>query len=166
MNAGDRMKKLSDLLTLHVELDEMFLAHQRRLLHFDFNGAFSILDEYESFLLSHMNDEEKILLPIYKSRGSQTPCGNAQLFLKEHSRMREWVTFFKQQITKLAADATPEGDLIRLLDRQSFFKRLCSHHDRREADFLYFELDRITSDSEKADLLRQVTCSRLMLNIA
>ena len=89
MNTGDRMRKLSDLLTLHVELDEMFLAHQKLLLHFDFNRAFSILDEYESFLLSHMSDEEVILMPIYKSRGYQAPGGKAQLFLKEHSRICE-----------------------------------------------------------------------------
>lgn len=160
------MRTLSDLLRLHVELDEMFLAHQFLLLRFDFKRAFFLLEEYESYLLRHMKDEEEILMPVFKSRGFQTPGGNAQLFFKEHSRMRGWISFFKQQIAKLATDTEPEGDLILLLDRQSFFKRLCSHHDRREANFFYPELDRITTNIEKAELLGQMDCARLMLKTA
>lgn len=153
------MRNLSELLDLHKYLDEMFLAQQYTLLHFDFAEALSLLEQYETALLSHMKDEEEVLMPIYQERASVIKGGNAQLFLDEHAKMRGWVKLFKNEIARLAEEPKPEADLIQLLDRESFYKRLCSHHDKRETDILYPELDRITTDTEKVELLSRVTCS-------
>jgi len=160
------MNKLSELLDLHKDLDEMFLAQQYALLHFDFKSALSILMKYESALLTHIKDEEEILLPIYKEHACIIKGGNAQLFLDEHLKMLGWVEFFNEHIARLANESSPESDLILLLDRESFYKRLCSHHDKRETDILYPELDRITSDAEKLELLSRVTCSFSMSKAA
>ena len=46
--------------------------------------------------------------------------------------------------------------LLQLLDREAFYLRLCSHHDRREGDFLYPMLDELLSDKEKHEMLDRV----------
>jgi hypothetical protein len=39
------------------------------------------------------------------------------------------------------------------MDRQAMYKHLVEHHDRREQNVLYPQLDRITSPEERAVLL-------------
>ncbi|MBK9155366.1 MAG: hypothetical protein IPM25_14325 [Chloracidobacterium sp.] len=73
--------------------------------------------------------------------------------------MRGMVAAFEKKTAELAREKSPEKGLLMLLDRESFFKRLCSHHDIRESEILYPELDRVTTDDEKAYLLGQVTQS-------
>lgn len=153
------MLKLSELTDLHAELDQMFFDHQCRLIHFDVPGALSSLECYEAALLTHMRDEEQVLFPVYAERGTPVKGGDVKLFLYEHSKMTGFVEVLKQEVAKLAGAADPEAKLIWLLDREAFYKRLCGHHDKRESEILYPELDRVTSDLEKQDLLGRVTRS-------
>ncbi|MBS1793098.1 MAG: hypothetical protein JSS81_04550 [Acidobacteria bacterium] len=150
------MRNLSELLLLHNDLDELFFAHQTALLHFEFDRALAILEDYERELWTHIRDEEDILMPVYKERASQPRGAGFQLFLDDHHRMSEFVKLLKPEIEKLAADPAPEKQLIWLLDRESFFKKLCGHHDKRETDIFYPEMDRITTDEEKLALLDRV----------
>lgn len=134
----------------------MFFAHQCSLLRFDFGAALSLLERYESALLQHMQDEEDLLLPLYAQRAPAIKAGAPQIFLDDHSKMRGFVDLFKEQTAKLAVDPQPESVLLMLLDREAFYKRLCSHHDKREREILYPALDEITSEAEKTDLLARV----------
>lgn len=152
------MKTFSDLLDLHRKIDEIFFAHQCSLLRFEFGAALSLLERYESALLRHMRDEEDLLLPLYAERAPTIKAGAPQIFLDDHVKMRGFVDLFKEQTAKLAAEPKPEAGLILLLDREAFYKRLCSHHDKREREILYPELDRMTSETEKLDLLNRLTC--------
>ena len=151
------MKNLSELLDLHNDLDAIFFAHQSALLHFEFDEALSLLEQYEAALLTHMRDEEEVLLPVYEERAEIVKGGKTQFFLDEHYKMREFVKLLKEEIIKLKDELEPEAKLIWILDRESFYKRLCGHHDKRETDILYPELDRVTTDAEKAELLNRVT---------
>lgn len=151
------MTNLSELLKLHKELDAIFIAHQHALLHFDFDRALFHLQRYENALFTHMRDEEEILLPIYVERAAVINGGSELIFLDEHLKMRRFVELFKEKVAELAADPHPEAGLILLLDREAFYKRLSSHHDKRESEILYPELDRITSPDEKVELLGRVT---------
>jgi hemerythrin-like domain-containing protein len=150
------MNELSELLKLHDELDNMFFAHQRALLHFEFDDAAAKLENYESALLKHMKDEEEVLMPFYVERAAPIKGGNPLLFLDEHIKMRRFIELFMAKTVELADGPNPEAGLILLLDREAFYKRLCSHHDRRESEVFYPELDRITSNSEKLELLGRV----------
>lgn len=151
------MINLSVLLQLHNRLDEMFFEHQRALLHFDFEKAIAALRRYESALLVHMHDEEDVLLPVYKGYKDIPRGGDAKLFFDEHEKMRAYVTMFLDETAKLAASKPPEEALLRLLDREAFYKRLTAHHDKREHDILYPILDERTTEAEKVDLLGHVT---------
>ena len=153
------MENLSDLLSLHRDLDEIFFRHQSALLRFDFAKALALLNEYESALATHIEDEERVLLPFYSEHAQEIRGGNAQLFFDEHAKMRSFVDLFKKAVAELENNPKPEADLILLLDREAFFKRLCSHHDKRETEILYPELDRIATQAQKIELLQNVTCA-------
>ncbi len=146
------MRSFSDLLAFHTVLDELFAEHQYALLHFKFEEALEILKRYEADLFAHMLDEEEILMPVYEERAEIERGGGVKLFLDEHEKMRQHILLFKQTTAELMSDPNPEPTLIKLLDRESFYKRLCSHHDLRESGILYPALDGVTDEAERAEM--------------
>lgn len=151
------MKKLSVLLDIHGELEEMFFEHQRRLIRFDFAGALRLLENYEAAISKHIDDENTHLLPIYAARGEKLKGAAVQMFYDEHEKIKAHLVLFREEIGNLLNDPEPDKKLIWLLEREAFFKKLCDHHDIRETRFLYPELDRVTTEAEKAELLGRVT---------
>jgi hemerythrin-like domain-containing protein len=152
------MRKLSELLDLHQDLEEIFYDHQVKLLRFEFDEALAILEQYEKALLTHIKEENSLLLPIYEKRGEIQKGGAVQMFYDEHEKLANHILLFKEEIDNLKNVEEIERRLLWLLERESFFKKLADHHDIRETNFLYPELDRITSDEEKHELLKQFTC--------
>lgn len=152
-----KMTSFSQLLDVHREIDELFFAHQCSLLHYDFETALSQLKTYENALFEHMRDEEEILLPLYAERATIAIGAGPDIFLADHEKMRGFIMHFTKHTSDLAADPRPESGLLLLLDREAFYKRLCSHHDHRESAFLYPGLDSVTSEAEKAELFSLVT---------
>lgn len=150
------MAVISDLMKVHKVIDELFFEHQRALLHFDFEKALRILIAYESTLLNHMADEENILLPVYEKRAEFPAAGAPKLFYDDHNKMRSHLELFKQKTHDMPSEAELDRVLLQLLDREAFYLRLCSHHDRREGDFLYPVLDELLSDKEKHEMLDRV----------
>lgn len=61
-----RLRSFTDLLQVHVRLDELFLAHQRALLRLDLKTAFTALEVFETELLAHIRDEEELMIPLYR----------------------------------------------------------------------------------------------------
>jgi len=143
----------NELLDLHARIDETFFAHQSALLRFDFANALAQLELYGSQLREHMLHEEEILLPLYAARSNLNGAGAPQIFLADHAKMREFVDLFTTRTVELAGISRPEHDLLQLLDREAFYKRLCSHHDKREREFLYPTLDSVTTDEERREIL-------------
>ena len=152
------MRNLSELLDLHHDLEEIFFAHQCKLLHYEFDEAFLLLEEYEKSLSKHIYDEHTHLLPIYAERGEIAKGGAVQMFYDEHEKLLNHIVLFKEETAKLKQEQDLDRRLIWLLEREAFFKKLCDHHDIRETNYLYPQLDRITSDAEKLELLSKVTC--------
>lgn len=150
------MNLISDLLKFHEDLDDYFQRHQFSLIHFQFSEALEHLLFYEQELRRHMRDEEDILMPIYAERAEIPRGGGIKLFLDEHEKMLAHIELFKEQTKKLASEDSPEEGLILLLDRESFYKRLSSHHDHREHDYFFPILDQITSEEEKASILKRI----------
>lgn len=146
-------------MDIHAELDRVFFDHQCALLRYDFAAALRHLERFASWLLKHMSDEENVLLPVYAERAEIPPAGAVRIFLDDHEKIRSYLPLFREQIEKILAEVHPEASLILLLDREAFFKRLMSHHDRREHEILYPALDAVTTDAEKTELLARVTCS-------
>lgn len=151
------MSAISDLIKVHQVIDEIFFEHQKALLHFDFEKALSLLKAYESTLVSHMGDEEAILLPIYEERAEYPDAGAPKLYFDDHAKMRSYIDLFKQTTAEIANEPEMEKALLQLLDREAFYQRILSHHDRREREYLYPILDELLTDEEKETLLGRVT---------
>ena len=147
------MESFLDLLEIHKLLDASFEEHQCLLLHFDFDHAGKTLRNYQARLLAHMNDEESLLLPLYEERATIEKGGEARLFIDEHEKMRNFVALFIETVDGLRNEAHPERTLLKLLDREFFYLRLCSHHDIRETKYLYPALDEVTTPLERQKLL-------------
>lgn len=150
------MTYVKDLLRVHVLIDEMFFDHQKALLHFEFENASTLLEMYEAILLRHMQDEEMILLPVYTERAEFSGAGSPKYFFDDHSKMRSFVEIFKKKIAGLETEPNIDKALLQLLDREAFYLRLCSHHDKRETDFLYPILEQILSEDEQRALMSQI----------
>jgi len=150
------MAAIRSLMKVHKVIDDLFFEHQRALLHFDFEKALHLLAAYESTLLSHMADEEEVLLPVYEERGDFPDAGAPKLYFDDHAKMRSHIDLFKQTTSQIAAGPEIEKTLLQLLDREAFYLRLCSHHDRREAEYLYPILDATLSESERTEILGRV----------
>ena len=151
------MRSFKDVLALHRELDELFFHHQRALLDFDFRGALERLKAYEAALLSHMLDEEEVLLPLYSERNPEPERGGrADFFLLEHAKMRRHLAHFREQLPRLARLPEPSRAILKLLDQETTYKHLVEHHDQREERYLYPTLERVTTEAERDELLRHV----------
>lgn len=150
------MDHINDLMKVHTLIDEMFFEHQKALLHFQFDKALISLEVYESTLLRHMQDEEEILLPVYAKLDEIPGAGAAKLFYDDHEKMRGYVELFKEKTAGLRAESDVDRALLQLLDREAFYIRLCGHHDKREAEFLYPILEDSLQEEEKARLMKQI----------
>lgn len=146
------MKSFNDLLTLHRQLDELFLEHQRSLLRLDLVAASAALEAYKIELFAHMRDEEEWMIPMYRERAEAPVGGAAEIFLGEHDKMRRYLVLFKEELAKLAVADDLERGVLFLLDSQHLFKRLLVHHDTRERKMLYPLLDEVTSEAERERL--------------
>lgn len=150
------MTYIKDLERVHVLLDDIFLDHQKALLHFEFEEALSLLEMYESILIRHMQDEELILLPVYAERAKFSGAGSPKHFFDDHTKMRSYVEVFKEKAAELESELDIDKALLQLLDREAFYLRLCGHHDKRETDFLYPILEKILSDDEERELMSKI----------
>ena len=153
-----KSKNISELLELHDDLEAMFVEHQRALLHFELENALELLDRYERCLFLHMRDEEEVLIPLYERRAAMKRGGDAKLLRDEHDKMRGLLQAFRSQIEGGKEVDDLDLWLLKLLDREAFFKRLCTHHDMREEQHFYRAIDDELSIAEKAELLGRVTC--------
>lgn len=150
------MTYIKDLKRVHDLIDEMFFDHQKALLHFEFVKALMLLETYEAVLLRHMQDEELTLLPVYAERAVVSGAGSPKLFFDDHAKMRSYVEVFKQKTSELQGEPDVDRPLLQLLDREAFYLRLCSHHDKRETEFLYPILEKLLSEDEKRSIMSQI----------
>ncbi|MBX3290902.1 MAG: hypothetical protein KF855_16415 [Acidobacteria bacterium] len=154
------MPSFLELLETHSALDAVFQEHQYALLHFDFALALKILQEYRSLLEAHMADEENLLLPLHGERADIGKDGGKHLFLFEHEKMRRRLKLFIEATESLFTEKYPEAVILRLLDREAFYNRLCSHHDIRETRILYPELDKVTNETERTEIFGRLIAAR------
>jgi len=153
------MTYIKDLMNVHTFVDEMFFDHQKALLHFEFDKALKLLEMYQATLIRHMQDEELILLPVYADRAQQSGAGAPKLFFDDHEKMSSFIKLFLERIAEIKEQPDIDKAVLQILDREAFYLRLCSHHDKREAEFLYPILEEILTDAEKRDIMSHIDLS-------
>ncbi len=149
------MSSFLSLMDLHQTLAEGFLRHQEALISLDIDRALELLTDYETDLLAHMRYEEARLIPLYQARAGRILGGLPEMFLGEHRKMREFLVDFRRELGRIRHEDTARArrSVIALMDREAMYKHLVEHHDRREQNVLYPQLDRITSPDERTALL-------------
>lgn len=146
------MTSFNDLLRLHRELDDLFAEHQRALMRLELDRAEALLSQYQAQLLAHIQDEEELMLPLYRERVSVPVGGAPEIFQGEHEKLRQLLGLFKEEIEKIRKMDDVELGVLFLIDSQHLFKRLLVHHDTREKKFLYPLLDEVTTEEERRQL--------------
>ena len=70
--------------------------------------------------------------------------------------MLEFLTRFAATLDELKKESgDPVRRVIRLLDEEAMFKRLCDHHDMRERNIFFPALDRVTDETERLELINR-----------
>src|SRR5579859_714086 len=96
---------------IHRQLGDVFFQHQRALLENDLSKARALWKIYETALSAHLNEENKILFPLYRDRVVPPPRGGApDNFTGEHQKIREWMGRLKLRLSRLGAVQTQAQD--------------------------------------------------------
>ena len=155
-------KPLSNLLDDHHGFDEAFLRHQDALMVRNAAGAAAQLERFARMLLPHLELEEELLLPIFEQRGKAIVGASPAVFHAEHRKIRSGLEDLKRRTAELescgpgnACQATLR-QFLALIDREYLFKDYLKHHDLRERNALYPELDRITTAEERTELWKAI----------
>lgn len=152
-----QINSLLNLNKIHHEIDRLFERHQLAVLARRFPEARSFFDSYERALLAHMKEEDEILLPLYRERARPERGGAPENFTGEHQKLLEWIGRLRLRMARIQPGASGRKAVLALLDDEAHFKKFMEHHSMRENLILYPELERVTSEREKAALCRLLT---------
>jgi cyclohexa-1,5-dienecarbonyl-CoA hydratase len=143
----------SSLLDVHERLDNLFASHQEALVGGELGAAGRILREFRILLERHMNDEEEVLIPVYR-RAGPIAGGGEELYLAEHRKLKKLLDKIEVALQGLHSATGPRRrEIVELLDQECRFKNLLAHHGERERNILYPTLDRITAVEERTVML-------------
>ena len=140
-------KSFLRFLERHRSILEELIVHQERLVVGAIGEARDLFAGFERRIRGHIREEEEEMLPIYDERAGLMHGGDPDLFRMEHRKIERFLDEIRGRLTDLAA-----GDLrgrIALIEREQMLKEILHHHDLREQNILYPELDRVTDDAEK-----------------
>ena len=152
---------LSALLDEHARFDAAFEKHQEALLVRNAPGAATHLRRFGDLLIPHLRLEEELLVPLYEERGRPIVGASAAVFRAEHRKILADLEELTRRTTELAACATGScratlKQFLALIDREYLFKDYLRHHDLRERNALYPELDRVTTVEERRALKAKI----------
>ncbi len=147
---------ISHLNKQHRHIHELFIMHQKLLMHGDMSGAEDKLMQLKKYLKSHMDAENDILLPLYQKYVSPVPAGGAvEFFIHEHHKINRFMGEFLGKSPDLKRNSqTTEKDLVKLFDQHYKFKHLLDHHHTREDTFLFRLLDNVLENEKKSEVLK------------
>lgn len=150
-------ESLLELEKIHEGLNWLFYRHQVAVLNQDREEAIKLLNRYERLLQTHMREEEDFLIPLYQKRCGTIRGGAPVIFTGEHQRIREFLELFYRLATSWVSADGHGQETLDLLDQEYRFKELMEHHDIREQRILLPELEKVTSEAEKREILGRFT---------
>jgi hemerythrin-like domain-containing protein len=151
-----KQNNISYLNKQHRDIYELFIVHQKLLMHGDIDSAYDNFLKLKKFLKSHMDTENDLLLPLYKKYVSPIPIGGAvEFFIHEHHKINRFLAEFSGKFVQLKRSGNPqEIDLVKLFDQHYKFKHLLDHHHSREDTFLFRLLDRVLEEKKRNEVLK------------
>jgi hypothetical protein len=135
-----RLCDLLDISEEHKQIDEVLLRHQEALIGLEFTHALGALEEVARRLSRHIRREEELLISAYAELGDFAPAAHPDVFYDEHRRIERTLKDLLASARGLTQGAGVRRAVILLLERETRFKGLLSHHAQREGMFLYARL--------------------------
>lgn len=152
----------SALLDCHADLAELFARHQEALLDRDMDAALRQITCFQRALLRHIDDEENVLMPVYKARIHATMANSMALVEGDHLKLKQLTAECIHKTEVLGQNDPPiKRRILALLDEEKTLKHVLEHHDQRERNILFPSLDRVTDEAERRELL-----TRCMLRVS
>ncbi|MCH7783627.1 hemerythrin domain-containing protein [candidate division KSB1 bacterium] len=153
VNGTKNQSSFSELLDTHRHLEELFYNHQEALLDLDVSRALQVLLQFEVELKKHIELEEEHLMPIYKmtdfSKG-----GAPEIFINEHRKLVNLLCDLRKNLEILISrPCVDKKNIIEILDSETMFKKVFSHHDKREEALFFPAIDSVTTPDERRTLL-------------
>jgi hemerythrin-like domain-containing protein len=149
-------KSFWDLCRIHENLTGLFFEHQKALLDGDIKKAKAYLRKYRLEIQDHAGLEEEWLIPLYEERAEIRPGGDVSNFIGEHSKILMFLNRLENNLNLLEEKEDYPKGLIALLDDEARYKELVRHHEEREERFLFAELERVVTETEKVKLLQKM----------
>jgi regulator of cell morphogenesis and NO signaling len=147
--------RFSILLTEHDELEGLFSKHQRALLAKDLGTAVATISTFENELKRHIAYEDEVLLPLFAAKRAETEGATLPIFHAEHRKLRETAANLAKSTAALYDSSDILGSILKLLDDESLFKGLFSHHALREKNLFFPRLDACTTEFERKKALER-----------
>ncbi len=133
------------LLGQHIALGDLFARHQEALVERRWADAARLLEEYEQSLRSHIDLEERQLLPRCGARGeARWPRA---VYQAEHRRIEQLLRKAAERLRHAQGSGISSRRLIWLLDEERTLKHLLEHHHEREEKALFVELRGATAQA-------------------
>jgi hemerythrin-like domain-containing protein len=142
-------RTFASVLAEHSELEQLFEKHQRALLSKDLEGAVATLKTFENELGRHIAVEDEVLLPLYAAKGGEVEGGTLSIFHAEHRKLQEMTGSLARETALLESSSDLLGSILKLLDQETLFKGLFSHHALREENLLFPKLEACTTEGER-----------------
>ena len=139
----------------HEYITELFIMHQKLIMHGKMNHAIELLEKLSLYVRNHIKTEDNFLIPLYEKYISPVPVGGAVDFFRiEHEKINQ----FMFDILKASAQWTgkfkiKQIELVRLFDKYYNFKHLLDHHHTRENTYLFHLLDKVLEAKIKKEVL-------------
>jgi len=152
-------QSIQELDQIHRQLEELFYRHQVAILQGQYAEAGELLEKYGVALFRHMQEEDEILLPLYREQREELCGGDPDIFTSEHKKIAEWVNRIKLRLQRLIPGLPDFRAVLALLDDEAHCKKFLEHHTLREDRIFYPELDRLLEDKDKQSVLRLLTFS-------
>lgn len=152
------------MMDVHAGIGEKLAVHRDLVVGLEFGKALAALEEFERALRDHMGAEEEHILPLYEARVKPAPLGgDPEFFRLEHRNLLKNLGEITAKLRTLAADPKAgRRQAHEFLDSEHMFLHLLEHHDARERNVLYPELDRRLSESERRELLEKAQTFRAL----
>jgi iron-sulfur cluster repair protein YtfE (RIC family) len=148
------MRSLLEMMGVHRDLFELFAVHRDHVVGLEFGRALEALETFERELRSHMDAEERHILPVYEKRVGAVTGGDPQFFYLEHKNLLRNLETAKAELRRLAQDPKAgRRQAHEFIAAESMLLHLLEHHDLREKNVLYPKLDEALSADERAALL-------------
>ena len=147
--------KFSILLSEHDELEELFDKHQRALIVKDLGTAVATISKFENELKRHIAYEDEVLLPLFAAKRAETEGATLPIFHAEHRKLRQTAANLAKSTAALSDSSDILGAILKLLDDESLFKGLFSHHALREENLFFPRLDACTTEFERKRALEK-----------